>query len=161
MRPPLLIFCGIPGSGKTTVARLVASSLKKSVHVQTDSIRRMLPRPSYSMAESRMVYSAAVSVAREALIAGYTVILDGTFLREEYRREARRALMPYCSSCTVVHVACDVRTAYMRNASRDAVVPFDRFVRLCSRFQEPRDAVRVSTSQLGSREAADAVLRSL
>ena len=51
MKGRLVIFCGIPGSGKTTIARLVLRSFEKSILIQTDDVRNMLAHPSFAPEE--------------------------------------------------------------------------------------------------------------
>ena len=157
----LVIFCGIPGSGKTTIARLVARSLRECFHIQTDTLRFMISRPSYAKDESALVYRGCILLAREALKAGYDAILDGTFLRDEYRDEAIEKLSRYYSSRLVVYVACDPKTAYRRNRSRKERVPKKSFLRLYEMMQEPTSALRIDSERTRPREAASAILLQL
>jgi predicted kinase len=157
----LLIFCGIPGSGKTTIARIVAAALGRAVHVQTDALRLMIPAPKYTWAEARFVYESAFLVGRHALKSGYDVILDGTFLREDYRAEAVERLARYCSSADVVCVICDQEVARARNSERETTVPEASFDRLVASFERPRRALFVHTDGGTPQEAADYLLRGL
>ena len=156
--PKLLIFCGIPGTGKSTIARLVAARLEGTVHIQTDAVRWMIYHPTYTNEESEFVYAVCIMLAGEALQRGYNAILDGTFLREEYREEALRQLRGAYDSYLVVYVHCDVRTAYVRNMSREASVPQDRFNQMLSRLQEPASALKVDSEKTSAELAAEAVL---
>lgn len=65
--PKLLIFCGIPGTGKSTIAKLVAARLEGTVHIQTDAVRSMISNPAYTNGESEFVYAICVLMAGEAL----------------------------------------------------------------------------------------------
>ena len=157
----LVIFCGIPGSGKTTIARLVAKDLRDCFHIQTDTLRSMISRPGYTKEESELVYRDCILIAREGLKAGYDAILDGTFLRDEYRDEAIEKLSRYFSSYLIVYVACDPRTAYRRNLSRRERVPKKSFLRLYEMMQEPINALRIDSARTRPREAASAILLQL
>ena len=117
------IFCGIPGSGKTTVGALVARHLVPAVHLQTDAIRTAIPSPNYSSRESRFVYRALLAAGREALLAGYDTILDGTFPREGFRREALVRLRSNYEYARVIVLWCDPTIAYARNLERANPVP--------------------------------------
>jgi predicted kinase len=154
LRGRLLIFCGIPGSGKTTVARLVADSVKDSILIQTDGVRAMLAHPTFSGAESRFVYDACFGVAKEALKNNYLVLLDGTFMREEYRSEARDELRKYYSRADTIWVSCGLETALKRNARREARVPPEKVEGMFRGFEAPRHALRVDTTRASPRAAA-------
>src|SRR5207245_10421111 len=133
----LVMLCGITGSGKTTIARLVAKNLRDCFHIQTDTHRSMISRPGYTKEESALVYKDCILIAREALKAGYDAILDGTFLRDEYRDEAVEKLSRYFSSHLVVYVACDPETAYRRNLSRWDRLPTTRLASRCEMMHAP------------------------
>jgi predicted kinase len=156
-----LIFCGIPGSGKTTIARLVASAIGSAVHIQADTIRFMIPEPAYTWAEAKFVYESMFQIGRQALKSGYDVILDGTFLKEDYRAEAVRKLGRYCSSATVVCIKCDTEVARARNSQRNAAVPEASFNRLAGTFERPKKAIFVRSDRRTAESAAAYVLHRL
>ncbi|MDG6914641.1 MAG: ATP-binding protein [Nitrososphaerota archaeon] len=155
------MFCGIPGSGKTTIARLVVRSLGRAVHIQTDVLRQMIAQPTYGWREARFVYESATLLGRRALMEGYDAVLDGTFLREEYRAEARRRLWRHCSSCLVVCVACDTEVARRRNSSRQEAVPASSFDRLARSFEAPEECLLVRSDETTPELAAERVLRAV
>jgi predicted kinase len=156
--PKLLIFCGVPGTGKSTIAKLVAARLEGTVHIQTDAVRSMISDPTYTNEESEFVYAVCIMMAGEALQRGYNAILDGTFLREEYREDALRQLRGAYDSYLVVYVHCDVRTAYVRNMSRKTSVPQGRFNQMLPRLQEPASAMKIDSGKTSAELAAEAIL---
>lgn len=157
----VVIFCGIPGSGKTSVARLVAAGSGRAVHLQTDSVRGMIPNPDYSPEESEFVYGACVAAARAALDAGYDVVLDGTFGSRRRREGVLAALGGRCDDVRFVRVVCDEETALRRNMERERTVPPEKLRGISSSFEPLPGALEVDTSRLTPEEAAERVLAAL
>ena len=149
VRGRLLIFCGIPGSGKTTIASLVAKSDPRAVHIQTDAIRRMIANPTYGREESEFVYGACAELAKRALDDGRLVILDATFGSSRRREKTLRALEGHYTRADMILVACDPQTAMRRNALRSgaAAVPERNVTDMVSNFEEPRGAMKVDSSR--------------
>jgi predicted kinase len=157
----LVLLCGIPGSGKTTVGRAVGARLERCVHIQTDAIRGMLGKAEYTSDESRFVYEAATSVAEEALRHRYDVILDAPFPREEFRRAALSRLATLFEGWLVVWVRCDPIVAYKRNSERAEKVPLESFTRLWRSFEPPRGALLIDSQATAPDEAALKILASM
>lgn len=157
----LLVFCGIPGSGKTTIARLVAKNDPAAVHIQTDAIRAMISRPTFSVEESDLVYRACVAAAREALDRGRLVLIDGTFGSSRRRENTLSALAGHYFSVDFVYVKCELETALQRNSSRPAAVPPDNVRSIYSAFEVPSTSVTVDSSMMAPEAVAEAVVRAL
>jgi predicted kinase len=157
----LVIFCGVPGSGKTTIAKLVADRLANAIHIQNDQVRAMLPRPVFGQKESQFVYDACYGIAKEALRAGYQVLLDATFIRDEYRSEARKKLHRYCARVDFVWIDCDLKTALERNSAREPGIPPEKIEGIYAGFQNPKRALRIDSSELPAEAAADRVIKTL
>lgn len=137
----------------------MASRLGSAVHIQTDVIRSMIPAPVYTRAEARFVYEAMFLVGLQALKSGYDAILDATFLREDYRSEARRKLGGYAFDVFTVCVLCDPRVAMARNAAREPAVPEASLRRLAASFERPEDAIFVRSDRVSPEKASEAILR--
>ncbi|TMD58548.1 MAG: ATP-binding protein [Chloroflexi bacterium] len=81
----LVLLMGLPASGKSHFAGLLADRVS-GVVVATDALRRRLfIAPSYGRAESATVFAVAHALAQRLLERGHVVIVDATNLRESHR----------------------------------------------------------------------------
>lgn len=77
-RPALIVLCGLPGSGKSTVARELATRTPVAV-IQSDAVRKLLvPQPAYTVAESARVFAAIAAATERLLRRGVPVLVDAT-----------------------------------------------------------------------------------
>ncbi|MDA4117636.1 MAG: AAA family ATPase [Thaumarchaeota archaeon] len=160
-RVRLIVLCGIPGSGKTTIALAIGARLERCVHIETDVVRGMIAKPLYASGESRFVYQTAVSVAAEALTHKYDAVLVATFAREEFRREAISKLGNLCDTWLMVWAWCDPLLAYQRSSQRNSRIRREDFMRLWRTYEPPRDALVIDTRATSPEEAARKILTAL
>jgi predicted kinase len=71
----LIIFGGLPGSGKTTIARALAERLN-AVHVRVDTIEQAIRASGIADAAGPAGYIVAYGIAGDNLTLGRTVIAD-------------------------------------------------------------------------------------
>ncbi len=84
----LIIICGLPGTGKTTMARALAKRLG-FVHLNTDIIRKKyFKQRKYSEREKMQVYALMFNGAERQLSRSKNVILDATFYKNTQRKKA-------------------------------------------------------------------------
>ncbi len=110
---------GLPGSGKTTIAREVAHLLgdRRLKVLQLDEIRVVVtPRPRYTKEERDIVYSFLAYTAKVLTECGINVIIDATANRKRYRQLARTLIPDFVE----VHVTCSLDTCLQREAERVA-----------------------------------------
>jgi aminoglycoside phosphotransferase family enzyme/predicted kinase len=96
-RPIALAIGGLPGSGKSTVARALAPELGNApgaLVLRSDEIRKRqhgvapeqrLPQSAYSDAASQAVFAQLAELARQTAACGHAVIADATFIDPQDR----------------------------------------------------------------------------
>lgn len=116
--PLLVVCCGLPGVGKSTVSAYIANE-RSATRLRTDEVRHdLFETPSYSPEEGRRTYEELFERTRERLEAGQDVVVDGTF---KYARERDQAeTLGEKSGATVrfVHVTCPPAVVRERIQSR-------------------------------------------
>jgi len=135
----LVVVCGLPGVGKTTVARRVADHVDGRV-LRTDVIRKELfPDPTYSDEETAAVYEELVARARDRVSAGDAVVLDATFADERFRHDVRRMATEAARGFELVKVECEESVVKRRIERRDGISDADFDIHL--RFKELFDGI--------------------
>ncbi len=79
-RPALVVLMGLPGVGKSHLARLLCGRLG-AAHVASDELRsRLFVAPSYADEENRVIFAAARALVDGLLAEGHRVVVDATNL---------------------------------------------------------------------------------
>ena len=81
----LILIAGLPATGKTVHARMLAAALNAQ-HLNSDRMREIMGlRGHYQPADKQAVYDALLEAGKEALQHGSKVVIDSTFYRESGR----------------------------------------------------------------------------
>jgi len=163
---------GLPGSGKTTIAREVADRLKgKKVRtLQLDEIRTIVtPHPTYSEQERDIVYAFLAYAAKVLTECSVNVVIDATANRKRYRDLARQLIPRFVE----VYVSCSLDTCKRREAHR--IVEFTPR-KIYEKSQAPEAAVpgvnvpyetttdpelTIDSERVGPTEAAEIIVQEL
>lgn len=102
----LLLFSGLPATGKTTLAKKVAKKINAEI-LRTDVIRKEIIRePKYTDEEKEAVYKEMFSRAEKMISSGKTVILDANFYKEGQRTEAKKIAGRTGAKFFLIEVTC-------------------------------------------------------
>ena len=129
-RPVLWIFCGLPASGKSTLAEKAATALfmplfssdavwKEDGEAAAPSVVPMDTGPYRPLLRGR-VYARLLNLAMERLKNGSSVALDATFSETRWRLAAMQMADDLKAGIIFVHCVCSTDTLRHRLAARDA-----------------------------------------
>lgn len=163
----IVIICGLPGVGKTSLARDLAP-LINAIVLSTDKIRKeLIPYPRYSREERRLVYDVMLLLAKYLHNAGINCILDATFNRESSRTEAKKKLALNSSQVHMVECICPENIIISRLRTRkndfsDADVSiYKNMKRIYEPVKEPHIVVDTTIpSNINAKEIAKKLLKS-
>ncbi|MDB2275552.1 Predicted kinase [Halorubrum ezzemoulense] len=135
----LVVVCGLPGVGKTTVAERIADHVDGRIR-RTDVIRKQLfDDPEYTDAETEAVYAELLARARDDVDDGGAVVLDATFADARFRADAQETAAEAAAEFDLVEVACDEAVVERRIERRDGISDADFEIHL--HFKELFDEV--------------------
>jgi predicted kinase len=113
-----VIVCGLPGTGKTTVAKNIAPLIDATI-LSTDKIRKELfTAPSYWRQERRLVYEVLMLLAQYLHEAKVNCILDATFNAERSRKEIIRRLSLKPEEFSIIECICQENIIFSRLKDR-------------------------------------------
>jgi predicted kinase len=115
----LVVVCGVPGVGKTSVANHLAERLDAPMY-RTDVVRKQLVEdPQYTDEERVMVYEELLGRAEDSLAATGDAVVDGTFHDRTLREAARSTADRAGADVRFVKIECDERVAKRRIRERE------------------------------------------
>jgi len=114
----IIVICGLPGVGKSTLAKNLASQINARV-LSSDEIRKdLFPNPTYSAFERKLVYDVMILAAKYLKDVKVNCILDATFNRENSRMEVKERLGLDDKQFHILECFCPEEIAISRLESR-------------------------------------------
>ena len=151
MGPWLLIMCGYPFSGKSTLAHAIAERLGMdlvAVDDQHESPGATTGSADLNDRDGLRAYRAAYEQIEWRLAAGRSVVFDSVGFRRRDRDRARRMADRAGAQAAVIWLDVSIeeaRARLERNAANPVRpgVPVERFAQISNQFEPPREDERV------------------
>lgn len=147
-----IIFCGIPGSGKSTIAKRLVNKLKKS--------------GSYKLFVSdkvtRSVYKKIFQFLKENLNKVDFIIIDATFYKEKWRDMVYKIAKEKKEKVLTIYLHCSLKTSLLRNKKRKPKILEKAVHIIYHQMEEPKKPdVSIDTDKVGPEGAISKILREI
>jgi predicted kinase len=154
----IVVICGLPGVGKSTLAKDLAPLLN-AVILSSDKIRKELfPNPIYSKREVKIIYDVMILLAKYLYGAGINCIIDATFNKEKSRTQLKNKLMLSEEELFMVECICpeDTIVSRLKTRKNDYSDADLRIYKRMKKTYEPilEDHLVIDTSQSSSKTSA-------
>lgn len=167
----LIIFCGIPGAGKSEIAYSAAKKLElqhkmPALVVGTDNIREMIPADTekFNPIHEPFIRNTMKELIKLALKAEYVTICDDTnyytTMRRDLIRIAQKLKVPY----KIVFIQCPTEIALKRNKQRGEPIPPEVISDISRKFDIPgkyrwdRPNLIIDSGSADPKEAGNAIV---
>lgn len=125
--PVVIYMYGLPGSGKSFIARQLSESLGLA-HVSSDRIRyELFEEPRHDKTEHQLVTNLMNFMTEQFLTAGVSVVYDASVSRLADRRALRDITRRFGAKELMVWIQVDAETAFNRSHNRDKRKADDKY----------------------------------
>jgi adenylylsulfate kinase len=144
----IIIFCGMPASGKSTIARKIKDRLSNVKMIISDEIGR----DRYS----RIMEMVDVEIGNHQYI-----IVDATFYKSSWREQLLNVIGSR-DEVKLVYVHCSLETCLRRNREREDPIPERAVYIIWNKFEQPVNPdISINTDQKTPEEATEIILQGI
>ena len=144
----IIIFCGVPASGKSTIAEQLRERLEGVEMIVSDDI-----------GSSR--YDNIMRLVDEKIGKYDYILVDATFYKKKWREEIRTTVGSR-DEVKLVYVHCSLETCIKRNKERENSIPEKAIHIIWNKFDEPESPdVSINTDDTPPDKAAEIILENI
>ncbi len=139
----LIVLMGLPSSGKSTIAKLLAKELSNnhgfnSIVIGTDTIRELIPSQieQFDPAKEPFIKDLTFNAIQYCLINNYIVINDDMNYYKSMRHEFKELAEQNSAHLILIHLQIPLETALAWNKSRGLPIPQEVIKRVHDRFDK-------------------------
>ncbi len=139
-KKPIIMFCGLLGTGKTTISKFLLSKLKDYERFNTDEVRRILGFKKFSRRDTPIVNKYMYSRTKKLMQKGEGVIFDSAYKLRIARQRVYNLARRCGVEMLVIETICSHKTAKNRILNRRAknklhtptnkIKDYERYVKL-------------------------------
>lgn len=132
----LIIMCGLPASGKSTIAK----NIKNSIVISTDDIREEINGDANNQENANLIFDTAFNRIKENLINKEfeNIIFDATNIDYKRRMDIINKFKKYADNIECYFVWTTYEECLERNSKRDRKVPEEVIKRMYFNFYIPQ-----------------------
>ena len=146
----VIVFCGVPGSGKSTIAKLLTEELKKKGRVKLFVSDKVKSR----------VYEKALNFLEKNLGKTDFILLDATFYRRKWRDEVFKKTGR--KNVLLIYLRCSLKACLKRNKERKPQIPEKAVHIIFHQMKEPKNPdILIDTEKINPKEAVGIILKKL
>ncbi|ADB59495.1 hypothetical protein Htur_0597 [Haloterrigena turkmenica DSM 5511] len=147
----ILVVCGPPGAGKTTIAE----ALRQRLEVRDEPIAvRLHHSDDFSSRTYEQLFERVRDDPREAI-----TIVDGTFYEREWQTQFRT--LGFREAIRFVRVTASLETCLERNRTRADPIAEQGVHVIFREFDAPEDALEIDTDETSVGDAVDRIVGAL
>lgn len=114
----ILIVCGLLGTGKTTLSRIIQKKNPEFTRFNTDDVRKLLGKKTFDLKDTPEVNNYMYSNARTLLDQGKSIIFDSTYKLRSAREKIYSLAKEFSARVIIIECVCSHETAIKRLTSR-------------------------------------------
>lgn len=141
----IIVFCGVPASGKSTIAKTLKEKLQDVYLLVSDDI-------------GARTYCNIMKQVKEKTGRYRYMVIDATFYRKKWRDELGEAVDGR-DVVKLVYIHCSPETCLVKNRGRKDSIPEKAVHIIWNCFEKPGDPdVSIDTDELTPEEAVEKIL---